>query len=361
LKRIGMFAPWKVRCGVAEYSGFLSGALAGLGHEVYVIPLNRFGQKDDQYYSWYATQVPAEEKEGSYVESPPMDMLHVQHEPGLYGMGQEANFYGHLRDYYRSVLRAEIPPVVTTVHGAGISFRSDDMIAQYSDAVIAHNAAQARAFRHPCVTIPMGCMPVASLPDPVDAKKRYGVEGRTVGVFGFLTEYKDIRGVVDAVSELEDVALLVGGGWHVELETGHIRDLRAYAAQKLSGRVYFLGYLEDEALPSFFSACDVLVFSHRWISGSMSLAMAMSHARPILTSDLPPFREEEERGALVTFKDVGDLASKLDALLGDDEVREALGARAYARAEECSWTRIAEATTKLYEGLLEARKKGERE
>jgi len=80
--------------------------------------------------------------------------------------------------------------------------------------------------------------------------------------------------------------------------------------------------------------------------------MALSHGKACLTSRLPPFKEKEKLGALMTFKGVKDLTRKIKRLLKDEKLRKSLeeGARKYC--EDNSWDRIASKHIELYEEVL---------
>lgn len=345
-----MLTPWLVKCGVASYSYDLTRALAKLDVESYVVRLNRFGDKDPEYYEYYAREIPKD-----------VELVHVQHEYSLYAW-QEEIFYRSLLEFFDDVFGKKLP-VITTMHAAGLNFRTDDTVSRFNDVVIVHNQYCANMFKHPCHIIPMGCKPLTKpLPDPEKAKERWGVkpETPTIGMFGFLTEYKGLELAVDVIEKIPDAELLLGGGWHIEVETPYIQRLQAYAYSKAPRRVRFLGYVDDEDLPLFFSACDVIMVAHRFITESMALTTAISHERPVLTSDLDPFKEKEETGTLVTFHDFNDLLPKAKALLADEELRRNLSRAAKKYAEENAWyPSIAEKHKSLYLKLTRGDKKNE--
>lgn len=336
--KVAMLTSWMVKCGVATYSYELTKALAQLDVETYVVCLNRFGQKDPEYYEYYAREIPKD-----------VDLVHVQHEYSLYSW-QEETFYRSLLEHFSDAFGKKLP-IVTTMHAAGLNFRSDDTVSRFNDVVIVHNQYCANIFKHPCHVIPMGCKPLTKpLPDANDGKKRWGVkpDTPTIGMFGFLTEYKGLELAVDVIEKIPDAELLLGGGWHIDVKTPYIQKLQSYAYAKAQRRVKFLGYVDDEDLPLFFSACDVIIIAHRFITESMALTAALSHEKPVLAVDLNPFKEKEELGTLVTFHDVNDLLPKAKALLADEELRRNLSEAAKKYAEDNSWSKIAEKHKKLY-------------
>lgn len=161
------------------------------------------------------------------------------------------------------------------------------------------------------------------LPDPAEAKAALGLTGRrVVTLLGYVTRRKGHRLLIEALPRLPDdvVALFVGsvieGRDHVMEELrGHARDAGVAA------RVVFAGYVPDEALPLHLAATDVAVCPFSDMSASGALATWISTGRPIVTSDLPGFREiaAMEPGSLRIAPALtpGALADTLAPLLED--------------------------------------------
>lgn len=336
--KVALLTSWLVKCGISSYSWFLSHALAQLGCEVYVVRLNRFGGKDEAYYRNYAEEVPYEE----------VDIISVQHEYGLFNWCELA-FYSGLKT--RMDLLSKRVPVVTTMHSTG-NLRVDRIVKSNSDAVVVHNQHQANEFRFDCNIIPMGIRKVGELSPPEFAKRRWGVEGKTVGMFGFLSEYKGLETLIRAVAQMPDVTLLVGGGWHIDAETPYIVGIKTYAHNLAPNRVRFLGYVAEEDLANYFSACDVVVYGHQFISESMAVNTALAHRKAVLTSYQPAFIEKERENVLMTFRNVDDLAGKLRALLNEPELRATLEKNAADYAFKHSWEFSAKEHLSLFESLI---------
>ena len=330
--KVAMVTPWAVRCGIYTYSKALSEALAELGVDVYVVRLPRFGRKVPEILRQVASSVPD------------VDVIHVQEEYGLY-QGMESAFYGELKQKKR--------PIVSTLHAVG-NWDQDRIICGASNVVITHNEFCSRRLGHPNVIIPHGCTPA----EPVamkEAKESYGLRPGwpIIGYLGFISSYKNLEVLVEAMTGLPDAGLLVGGGWHVEgAETGYIQELKRWSLEKLPGRVQWLGYVQDRDLPRAYGSFDVLCYPSRFSTESGALLQALSYGKAVITSSLPPFLEKEKLGALTCFEDVEDLRMKIGMLIGNPELRAELeeGARRYA--ESVSWPRVAELHRSLYEDVV---------
>jgi glycosyltransferase involved in cell wall biosynthesis len=334
-----MITPWKVRCGIASYSAVLSKALAELGCEVFVVRYPRFGQRTPELIeSMILDKIPVDK----------VDIVHHQCEYGLLTRNLEGVLYSGLKRLGK--------PLVVTMHATG-NYTVDGLVADVADRVIVHNEWMARLFGHreKAVIIPHGCLEPVDCPPAEECKKALGIDPRIpiVGYVGFISPPKGLETLIEAMARVPNAALLIGGGWFVGEETDYIVRLKQWSLQALPGRCMWLGYVPDERLPTVYGSMSCLVYPSRWASESGALLTALSHGKAVLASNVPPFREKERLGALMTFRDAADLRRKIGRLLGDEDLRRSLedGARKYAR--ENSWSRVAGLHKSLYEGMVE--------
>jgi len=333
--KIGLVTTWHRKCGIATYSENLSRTLAGLGVEVFIIRMPRFGVKTPELLANVIHKIPKDQ----------IDLIHVQHEYGIWS-GLEGGFYGELK-------RLELP-IVTTAHATGMNFMVDRVLANASDKVIVHNEYCRKRFVGSSVVIPHGCLDLVDCPPEDECKETLGVpkEAPLVGYVGFITPAKGLEYVINAMSKVKEAALLIGGGYHAGKETGYMQELKERSLALLPGRVQWLGYVEDEMLPVVYGAMRIVVYPSISMSESGALLMALSHQKAVIASSLKPVREKEKLGALTTFKNVRELRRKIKRLLKDDDWRRSLemGARRYV--EENSWRNVALKHIKLYEEVL---------
>jgi len=333
--KVAMVSPFFVRCGVAKYTENLSKALAELGCDVLGVRLPRFGAKTEGILQNVVDKIPVDK---AYL-------THIQHEYGLY-QGLEGGFYAALKRLGK--------PVVTTMHATG-NWEVDRVVADVSDRVIVHNEVSARRFGHPqkTVIIEHGCSPTMC-PPANECKKALGIDPRVplVGYVGFISTYKGLETLIEAMKEVKNAALLIGGGWHTGSDTQYIAELKQHSLKELPGRCQWLGYVPDEKLATVYGSLSCLVYPSYWATESGALLMALSHGCPTIASPLPPFKEKEKLGALITFKDLKDLRRKIKRLLKDDELRARLaeGARRYAYQNR--WEIVAKKHIRLYKDIL---------
>jgi len=329
--KVAIVTPIFCRCGISTYSEALAPALSQQDADIYIVRLKRLGQKSIQYFETLATR-----------RIPKVDIVHIQHEYGLY-RGGEGAFYSRLRQSLGST------PIVTTMHGVASPI-PDEIVFNNSDAVIVHNEFCRERFIHDCEVIPHGVHPAETVPMK-EAKEKLGLDGPVVTVFGFIGPYKGYEEAIRTIGlEFPDVTLLAAGGWHVDLETTYIQRLKMVADQIAPGQVKWTGWVDREELPTIFGASDVMLYCNRYGTESGSLLTSIGYGRCVLARAIPLVREKE--GALKTFKTDAELILGLEELLQNPELRAKYeeGARKYS--QEHSWDRIAERHINLYSELL---------
>jgi glycosyltransferase-like protein len=146
---------------------------------------------------------------------------------------------------------------------------------------------------------------------------------------------------------------------------GHsFQDYRAYHDAVLAelprlglepGRdVVEVGTVPDADMPSWYRAADALAFPSVKEGFGLAVLEAMSAGLPVVTSDLPVFREYLVGGRdalLVPVGDVEALAGALQAVLTDAALRAALARAGRAVAERFTWAASARRHLEVYAEL----------
>ncbi|MEU8246294.1 MSMEG_0565 family glycosyltransferase [Nonomuraea sp. NPDC048916] len=149
---------------------------------------------------------------------------------------------------------------------------------------------------------------------------------------------------------------------------GHsFQDHRAYRERVLAGLdtlgltlgrdIVELGTVPEDEMAAWYAAADVLAFPSVKEGFGLAALEAMAAGLPVVTSDIPVFREwlVPDRDALLT--PVGDsdaLARALSAVLDDDALRARLRAAGLRLADRHTWTASARRHLELYAGSPEA-------
>ena len=146
---------------------------------------------------------------------------------------------------------------------------------------------------------------------------------------------------------------------------GHsFQDYRAYHDAVLAelprlglelGRdVIEVGTVPDRDMPAWYRAADALAFPSVKEGFGLAVLEAMSAGLPVVTSDLPVFREYLVPGRdalLVPVGDVDGLADAIVAVLTDGGLRAALARAGRAVAERYTWAASARRHLAIYRDL----------
>lgn len=132
----------------------------------------------------------------------------------------------------------------------------------------------------------------------------------------------------------------------------------------LGDRVHFTGRVSREELVRLYNQAEVMVSPSLYEGFGLPAAEAMACGTALVATTagaFPEVVEDGETGILVAPGDSGALASAIDRLLGDADLRLRLGAAGRQRVvREFSWRRTALKTLALYQEVLQSRRPGGR-
>lgn len=212
-------------------------------------------------------------------------------------------------------------------------FRRADLIVAVStvlrDTLVAEGVPAARVLVLPNAADPDRFRPERS---GEAVRARYGLgDARVVGFTGAFFPWHGVGMLVDALAALlrempNAGALLVGDGPE---RSGLEERVRREGLEK---RIRFAGWVGHEGLPEHIAAFDVAVMPDSNEYGSpMKIYEYMAMGKPVVAPCLGPLRDgilDNETGVLFTPRDTAALRQALAGLLGDEERRTRMGARA---------------------------------
>ena len=202
--------------------------------------------------------------------------------------------------------------------------------------------------------------------DKCDVRREIGLpeQGRVIGMFASFKRQKNhplfFTAVTQVFRRFPDTRLLLVGD---ELYAGmHGSDEYKEEVHSLidklgiRGQCVFLGNQPDVA--RLYSACDVTVLPSLFEGTPNSVLESMSCGVPIVAtgvSDNASLIPDGHAGFIVPLGNADMMAERLCRLLGDDELRHAMGrqARAWVK-QEFSTLRLATKTAEVYLNALEA-------
>lgn len=119
--------------------------------------------------------------------------------------------------------------------------------------------------------------------------------------------------------------------------------------------VYLPGVVSDEQIPLLYQAADILAFPSVKEGWGLVVLEAMASGVPVLTSDLPVFREylqSEENALLADPTSVEAIAKAMRRLAKDEQLRQYLAGAGAATAEKFGWQETAKAHVEFYHSIL---------
>ncbi|MDG6994641.1 MAG: glycosyltransferase family 4 protein [Nitrososphaerota archaeon] len=197
------------------------------------------------------------------------------------------------------------------------------------------------------------------LPDSVDKKKarhELGVENDQVLVLSASQHIarKRLDTLIEALKLLNDEG--AGGIKVIMSGDGPLRSINQSLVSRyeLSNIVDMPGWVTEEQLHRYFQAADIYVLTSEYEAGPISLLEAMARGAAATSSRIdgfPRYIRHGVDGLLFTTGDYKDLKGCLERLIDDRKLRANLGEAGRKFASRFSWSKIAEETRNLYEGL----------
>ena len=123
--------------------------------------------------------------------------------------------------------------------------------------------------------------------------------------------------------------------------------------------VTFAGAVEHHLLPDHYRAADVVVMPSFAESFGLVAVEAMACGVPVVASrvgGLASTIADGRTGYLVPWRCPEPFAEKIELLLRNEPLRDALGAAGVARMRDYSWDAVAGALTELYGSLIRSRR-----
>jgi D-inositol-3-phosphate glycosyltransferase len=218
------------------------------------------------------------------------------------------------------------------------------------------------------VIVPPGVDVSRFYPIPSDEAKIYiGLKpgDRMILFVGRIEPLKGVDTLIQAMAclKLKDenrpVHLAIIGGdpsASPEVMTAEMAHLQKMCDQLgLDQSVVFLGKRDQDKLPYYYSAAEVLVMPSHYESFGMVALEAMACGTPVIASEvggLAYLVRDGETGFTIPAEEPDTLCEKLSWLLNDDELRRKMSAQAAAYAQDYAWEKIAKQIVGVYEGLI---------
>jgi glycosyltransferase involved in cell wall biosynthesis len=362
--------------GVGAYSHILAKELTGQGHKVLIFSgAGAVSQADDikvtHVKRWGIGSLFSIRK---WATEERLDVINLQFQTAAYGMSPWIHF---LPDMMGKV------PVVTTFHDLRFPYLFTKAgrlrnwivmrLARASAGVIVTNHEDQIQLQHLKNTtiIPIGSNILTTLPfdfDAQDWREKAGANSSDflLGYFGLFNRSKRLDHLLRSVAGLRDAnipirLILIGGGAGVSdpTNTAYIDEMnQQIEALGLKYIVQQTGYVDDESVGAYLSACDAvaLPFTDGASFRRGSLMAAIYYGCAIITTNpqvpITAFQNGENL-LMVKADDTPALQTGIRQLHEAPDLREKLKRGAAQLADEFKWSDIAKATANFFRQTIE--------
>jgi D-inositol-3-phosphate glycosyltransferase len=183
--------------------------------------------------------------------------------------------------------------------------------------------------------------------------------GRVEPLKGIDTLLKAMALMKKHCPELADnvcVAIIGGDPWAEtpDAEMARLKEMRV--ALGVENMVTFLGAKDQDILPNYYAAAEMVVMPSHYESFGMVALEAMAMGTPVIASEVGGLAflvKDGENGFLVPSRDPEALAERIFTLLNDTNCQQQLGHNAFNHAQKYAWSEIVNQMTKVYSALME--------
>ncbi len=366
---VGTYPPRE--CGIATFTEDMRAAYDALtGEQSDVLAITDPGRHYD-----YPAQVKAEidrDERQSYLKAAwfandhSADVVNIQHEYGLFG--------GTRGDYLLDFLSELRKPVITTLHtvlpdpDAHMRFVTRELCNR-SDAVVVLAYAGRRILEDHYgidgrkVHVVLHGVPDVPLRRSEHFKRTLGLNDKTVlASFGLLSRGKGIEYVIESLPAIlarhPAAHYVLLGETHPEVRKhegeAYRESLQARVAELgLSDRVSFLNhYMHDDEVVASLEATDIYVSPsldpNQIVSGTLSYAVACGRVVVATASTYAQELLADGRGIVIPLRDSAALATAVNTVLDDAQLRSCIETAAYRFGRAMTWPKVARA----YEQVL---------
>jgi glycosyltransferase involved in cell wall biosynthesis len=249
-------------------------------------------------------------------------------------------------------------PGARAIQESVIVHSADRILATASDELF--ELVRLGADRRRVSVIPCGVDLETFRPDGPAAPRCDGFQ--RVVVVSRLVERKGIGNAISALAAVPRCELMIAGGPSADRldEDEEVRRFRQLArAEGVADRVHFLGALGHEHVPWLIRSADVVACVPWYEPFGMVALEAMACGVPVIASAVGGLVDtvvDGVTGVHVPPRRPDEVAQALRTLLGNPELRTAMGAAGLHRARRrYGWDVIAQATLTAYRGVCEER------
>ncbi len=365
-----------VHCGVAEYTKFYSSALKSLNPKMRIIVFSTKEASEDRYEDELGVEVypcfdVAEKSYSEFLDTLAevggVDILHVQHEYGIFGEGR------HVIDALVRAKEEELAKrTVITMHTVDHPYTQRKYTLKFQaslndvDAIIVHSNLQEFELQMQDVeSSKLFRIPHGTLINPYlrftrgYLSKSLGLNeddfrGIILAIPGFLRKDKGVDVLLEALRLIENIRFTL-------VLAGEPRDpeLHELVTEKTEYRTIVIErYLSGDEILRVVALADAIVLPYKDRKGAYAVSgilhLSMGGLKPIIGSRTPRLVELYQFAPDMTVppNDPKELANKIKWLVDNYDYAVAYMSELYGYAARTQWIRMAYRHLRLYRSLL---------
>lgn len=305
---MGMVTTWNIKCGIAEYSRYLLGAVPDLSVTIFanLVDTNELiytdGSNVVRCWKNYEDNL---DNLYSEIILRNLGMIHIQFNFGLFNLKSLSNIIDKLVDKNIRILITFHSTQDAIIGNQRIALKDYVDRLNCVDKIIVHTKGDLDYLKH------LGLKNVTLLPqgyklfedeDKINIRNELDIYNSIIiSNFGFLLPHKGVLETIKAISilkpEYQDVLLLILGSTYPtgDVSLNYLNDCRKEVDKlNLKTNVLFItDYLEEEEIIDLLHISDIVVLPYKNTqeSSSASIRFALTSCRPTIVTDQSIFKE----------------------------------------------------------------------
>lgn len=362
--KIAWISTWNARCGIANYSQFLTQALPQ--DRLFVlanhIPERMGIDQDNVIRCWNAQQSEDFEYALMHILEKGTKAVVIQYNFGFLSVPNLAEFLKKLKSheveayvFFHSTADVKIGEQMVSL--SSIQSTLSEVERLFVHSVDDMNRLKAWGLVDNVVYFPHG---VAAAPEVPLARAEKWAESKVIASYGFLLPHKGIRQLIEAFSQLDHEL----NDYHLLLVNSIYPDQVSYAeanachelirVKNLGAKVSFItDFLSDTETHALLSNADLIVFPYQQTQESSSAAVRVGLAtgKPVAVTPLSIFDDVKEAVTYLKGTDSASMAESLRVLLDTQASAIALNEEARVWFSERNWKALAQRLLNTIDGI----------
>ncbi|MBF0429653.1 MAG: glycosyltransferase [Fibrobacteria bacterium] len=352
-----------IECGIGTYTSYLNEALKHHHNETFIISyVGAQGENVFAIASLDSHSLASDIFDVSDKITP--DVVHIQHEFGLYGNQKGVQVVELLLRY-----RLVGEPVVITLHTVKPEIPPDEQIilrilVSESQAIIVHERSQKDTLvklfgqSRKIHVIPHGVRELSAISE---AKQKIKLtNNKIILLCGYFRPSKGFHKIVKWFPEIAKkcpgtILVIAGKSRGLQYREYQSAFFQLINNSPANDKIEVLrGQFPQHTFDTIISAADLIVLPYEAGAQSGIMAQCLAFHKPVVTSDLPAFqRLIDESGGGYVAKSKQDYIQKISKIINDDNLRQRLQNNIKKHVKkQVNWSTIAEQHIKVYQSVV---------